>query len=155
MSPRLTYASRSGRDSLFWLGIALVFGGVPLVIYYTTPEGTWVNLLLAPLLGLPPFVVSLVYVGRTDVLVLLPDRAKMRFIRSLFQVRQAREYAFSDAVRVEATTTAIGSSTSAWHEVHVCLKNGQWLALRMPDSTRAKLRAFEIAKVLGVPHRTD
>ena len=156
--PTLVYYNRQIKDTIWWFCLSAAVGGVPLVVYFTTPRATWANLVLAGLLGIPCLVMSLRSLGKTTVIVVHSDEKKLRYVRSIYHKRETQEVDFGSVERIEWLSITLSSSsgsrgggwTSHWNEIHVCLKNGERLVLQAKEAKLAEVRAKKLASVLGV-----
>ena len=157
--PSLVYYNRSMKDMFLWICLGILFGGIPLLVYFTAPGAKVANLVLAGVLGLPFLILSLRALGRTTVILVDAHSKKLRYVKSLYHKRQTREVDFSSVTHVEwlSITLSGGSGgrgrgwTSHWNEIHVCLENGERFVLQDKDGKRAELRAKKLGAVIGVP----
>ena len=99
---RIFYHGRYRQASLFWLVVSLFFSGTFLSVYFSVPGAPLADLLGALILGGPPFVLSMIHLGRYKAVILLPDLRRFQFVSGFFHRRTIQEHDYAEVVRVEA-----------------------------------------------------
>jgi len=142
----LLFPARQHRDSLFWLGLAAFFGGVPLALYALIPNAPHISLVGAVVLGLPPFIYSLVLVTQYKAFVLQPSSRRLQFVEGRLEKRKVQEHSYDEIARVQIATSRGDSDPF----LVVALKNGKTYRLGMSNARRARAAAVSLARGLGV-----
>ena len=156
-TPQLAYHGRYRQDSLFWLTLAGLLGGLPLAVYLTSPEATAGNLVLAVVCGLPLFILSLYSLGRSKTVLLFRGERKLVFLEGMFHHRRRTEYSFSDVKEVHLVLGILSnnnrgaSSKISWYSVHLKMTDGSELVLDERSSTHATTTTMKLSKTLGAP----
>jgi len=100
MRHEVVYRGRQLQSSLLWLALALFLGGSPLAVYFTMPDAKPATVVLALVLGLPLFAMSLVDLGKSKGLILNPRTRQLKYVEGFFARRKARVYSYDEVREV-------------------------------------------------------
>ena len=150
---RIFYHGRYRRTSLFWLIVSLLFGGTFLCVYFTVPDAPVADLIGAVILGVPPFVLSMISLGRYKAVILLPDLRKLCYVSGLFQRRTIGEHDYSEVSEVEALQ---GPETDEPYEMgwitRITLTGGKAIILEESSRGVARDHVSGLRVELGLVH---
>ena len=96
MKPEVVYRGRQLRSSLIWLVLAFFLGGSCLAVYFTMPNPKPAALVLAIVLGLPLFAMSMVELGKSTGLILNPATRQLKFVQGFFARRKSSVHSYDD-----------------------------------------------------------
>jgi hypothetical protein len=154
----VAYYGRQTRSSLGWLVLSLFLGGSPLAVYFTTPEAPVADLVLALILGIPPFVMSLVDLGKAQAVILSPASRRLRYLEGFFARSTTRDFSYDEVREVHLTQKRItvhrGGATG-WCEIRIVFSGARELVLEETSFERASHRARHLGAALGVQPRLD
>jgi hypothetical protein len=158
MRPEVVYHGRELRSSVLWLVIALFLGGSPLAVYFTTSRPLLSQLVLAAVLGLPLFALSLHDLGKSTGLVLDGRTRRLKYIKGFFDRRTARVYAYDQVREIHLTRNyfpnAKGAPIAYWHLL-IHLNPKETLVLEEWSHEEAARRARYLGAAFGVSPRID
>jgi hypothetical protein len=136
------YAAQTRRSSLLWLALSLFLGGGPLVVYFTQPGAPAANAVLAVMLGVPCFAMSIRELVVRRAIVVDRDGGRLLYGEGFLRLR-VRDVRFDDVALVEVR----GDEGPV---VSIRLRRGPAVEIERDDAHRV---ACEIARVVGVPYR--
>lgn len=146
MGAKKVFRGTEIRDSLFWLSLALFFGGVPLIVYFTEPDAGVANLIAALLLGVSLFGLSIFYLGRAQAVVLDPPKRELVFVEGLLHRRKVEAFPY-DAVTEIATYMPEGGGGTV---LELRLRGGRALKLSQISIDEARRQLMLLREELGV-----
>jgi hypothetical protein len=151
------YYGRETRSSLGWLVLSLFLGGTPLAVYLTAHEAPISNLMLALIMGIPTFVMSLVDLGKARALVLIPEARRLRYIEGFFGRRTVREFSYDEVREVQLTQKQVqthggdgGGGTIGWWDIRIVLTGQREILLEETSTQRANRLARHLGTALGI-----
>ena len=143
---RFVYRGKYVRTSFLWLVMAFVFGGSPLIVYFTRPGAPAANLAAAVVVGLPLFAVSVYFLLRYRGLILHPSARRLLIVEGVFRWKKERERSFDDVLRVRLLNELRGKSRHC--VVELLFRDGSAYVVEEFASTKLVL---ELAGAIGVP----
>lgn len=146
MAGRIVVRGTHVRESLFWLMMAFIFGGLPLVVYFTEPGATVGNLIAAILLGVPLFGLSMFFLGRGQAIVLRPETRELVFVDGLFHGRKVEVFRYENVGQLEALTQYPAGEV----RLLVRVTGGRLLSLSQRSTEQARQNLLLLRKELGV-----